>query len=135
MKKNKIPHPTPPNIQINSSLLWNKILFPPPPLQNIDPPLMPNYSINSHCKSSPKFSYYIDGSFIPPKEEANGLWTRETSSYKIYNPEKTFQSQKDFQQRSFNNKESPNGKKIFTNAHLIHEDIELSFTFFLEMTI
>lgn len=37
-------------------------------------------------KYPPQYCYYTDGSFIPPKETAQGHWKRENAGYGIYNP-------------------------------------------------
>ena len=65
--------PTPPNTIVNKNPKWNKLLYPPhinpPPTQA--PPL-PIYEINTIPKFPPQYSYYTDGSFVPPRKVENG---------------------------------------------------------------
>jgi len=49
---------------------------------------LPNYDIYTILKFPPQYSYYIDGSFLPPKEDNNGYWKKEKVGYGIYNPSK-----------------------------------------------
>jgi hypothetical protein len=44
----------------------------------------------------PEYSYYTDGSFVPPKQQDNGLWTQETSDYGIFNSIKNIEISKRF---------------------------------------
>ena len=59
--------PTPNNTPINKNTKWNKLLYPPHNNPSITPiPPIPNYEIQHTLKFLPQYSYYIDGSFIPP---------------------------------------------------------------------
>ena len=58
---------TPRNIPVNKNAKWNKLLYPRhinPPTTNT--PSLPNYEINTTLKFPPQYSYFIDGSFVPP---------------------------------------------------------------------
>ena len=79
--------PTPSNITVNPSKKWSKSNYPTTlPHNNVPTPQLPNYQTNLPLKFHPQFSYYIDGSFIKPKEIAPGEWRRERAGYGIYSP-------------------------------------------------
>ena len=81
--------PTPPYTKVNKNTKWNKLIYPPynnP--QNIDIISLPNFEINTILKFLPQYSYYTDGSFVPPKEADDGHWKKEKAGYGIYNPSK-----------------------------------------------
>jgi len=61
--------PTPYDTPVNKNPNWNKLLYPPPTISpaTIIPPA-PNYEIHTTLKFPPQYSYYTDGSFIPPKK-------------------------------------------------------------------
>jgi hypothetical protein len=80
--------PTPPNIQVNHIFQWDTLTYPSLLPFTILLPSMPTYNTDYPLKFSPEFSYCTDGSFVPPKEQDNGFWTRETSSYGIFNSPK-----------------------------------------------
>ena len=85
----KIP-PTPYNTHVNKNTKWNKLLYPPhtnTPTTNTPP--LPNYEITTTQKFPPQYSYYTDGSFIPPTKANDGHWKKEKAGYSIYNPTKT----------------------------------------------
>ena len=70
--------PTPPNTPVNKNTKWNKLLYPPhtnPSTPNIPP--LPNYEIYTTLKFPPQYSYYTDGSFIPPIKANDGHWKKE----------------------------------------------------------
>jgi hypothetical protein len=58
------------------------------------PPPLPYYTNNHPLKFPPEYSYYTDGSFVPPKQQENGLWTQETSRYGIFNSIKNIEISK-----------------------------------------
>ena len=71
----QIAPPTPPNTTVNPSKKWAKLHYPNPRQHNnISTPQLPNYQTNLPLKFHPQFSYYIDGTFIKPKEIAPGVW-------------------------------------------------------------
>ena len=82
--------PTPRNTPVNKNAKWNKLLYPPhtnsPPTNT---PTLPNYEINTTLTFPPQYSYYTDGSFIPPIKDNAGHWKKEKAGYEIYNPIKT----------------------------------------------
>jgi ribonuclease HI len=80
--------PTPPNTKVNKNTKWNKLTYPPHNLPNtwVDP--LPNFVINTTPKFLPQYSYYTDGSFLPPKEAEDGHWKKKKAGYGIYNPSK-----------------------------------------------
>jgi hypothetical protein len=71
------------NIQINLSLIWDR-LYHPPPLTNISVPPLPN-NINHLSKFLSELSFDIDGSFVPSKGKGNEIRKLETSRYCFYN--------------------------------------------------
>jgi hypothetical protein len=81
--------PTPHNTIVNKNPKWNKLLYPPytnRPTTQI--PAIPTYAINTTLKFPPRYSYYTDGSFIPPRQAENRRWKKEKAGYGIYNPTK-----------------------------------------------
>jgi ribonuclease HI len=81
--------PTPYNTIVNKNTKWNKLLYPPHTNQpTTQTPPIPTYEINTTLKFPPQYSYYTDGSFIPPKQAENRRWKKEKAGYGIYNPMK-----------------------------------------------
>ena len=74
----QITPPTPPNIPVNKSTKWNKLTHPPSNhLINTNIPTTPNFEINTTLKFPPQYSYYTDGSFVPPKQARVRHWKKE----------------------------------------------------------
>jgi hypothetical protein len=65
--------PTPPNIQLNHISQWDTLTYPSLLPFTILPPPLPTYNNDYPLKFPPKFSYYTNGSFVPPKEQDNGF--------------------------------------------------------------
>ena len=81
--------PTSHNTPVNKNSKWNKLLYPPHTnIPNTHTPQLPNYEINTTLKYPPQYSYYTDGSFIPPIKDNAGHWKKEKVGYDIYNPTK-----------------------------------------------
>ena len=81
--------PTPPNTIVNKNNKWNKTSYPPHnDITNRHISNLPNYEINTILKFPPQYSYYTDGSFIPPKKTRDRHWKKEKTGYGIYNPTK-----------------------------------------------
>ena len=81
--------PTPLNTPVNKNTRWNKLLYPPhtnPSTPNIPP--LPNYKTNTTLKFPPPYSYYTDGSFVPPIKTNDEHWKKKKIVYGIYNPTK-----------------------------------------------
>jgi hypothetical protein len=82
--------PTPNNTTVNRNNNWNKLLYPPhtnPSTTHIPP--IPNYETQPTLKFPSQYSYYTDGSFIPPMKANDRHWKKEKAGYGIYNPTKT----------------------------------------------
>jgi ribonuclease HI len=78
--------PIPPHTPVNPNAHWHKSPYPPSLRRHTISSLpLPTYATHFPPKFQPKISYYTDGSFIPPKENNDGLWTSETAGYGIYN--------------------------------------------------
>jgi hypothetical protein len=60
---------TPPDIQVNHILQWDILHYPSLLPYTIMPPPLPTYNNNHPLKFPPEFSYYTDGSFVPPKKQ------------------------------------------------------------------
>lgn len=61
--------PTSPNTIVYKNNKWNKISYPPHKnLRNVYIPTLPNFEVNTTLKIPPQYSYYTDGSFMPPKK-------------------------------------------------------------------
>jgi hypothetical protein len=86
--------PTPPHIQVNHIAQWDILLYPSLIPLTMAPPMLPYYTNNHPLKFPPEYSYYIDGSFVPPKQQDNGLWTHKTSGYGIFNSIKNIEISK-----------------------------------------
>lgn len=83
----KLPQQTPTNTIGNKHTKWNKTTHLPILQQNIlTLPPLPNYIHIRLLKYLPQYSYYIDGSFKPPKEIRPQIWKEERARYNIYNP-------------------------------------------------
>ena len=83
----QIAPPIPSNTNVNPSKKWSKSNYPYALAHNnIPAPQFPSYQTNLPLKFHPQFSYYMDGSFIKPKEIAPGVWRRERAGYGIYSP-------------------------------------------------
>ena len=82
--------PTSTNTLVNKNKNWNKLIYPPQINQTpTKTPPLPQYEINSILKFRPQYSYYTDGSFVPPRQNYDGHWKKEKAGYGIYNPTKT----------------------------------------------
>jgi hypothetical protein len=86
--------PTPLNMQVKYILQWDILHYPSLLPHNIVPPPLSNYNSNHLLKFPPEFNYYTDGLFVPPKQQDNDLWTRETSGYGIFNSIKNIEISK-----------------------------------------
>ncbi len=42
---------------------------------------LPDFEINTTLKFPPRYSYYTDGSFVPPKKARDGHWKKEEAGY------------------------------------------------------
>jgi hypothetical protein len=79
-----MPPPTPINTKVHKHPKWNKSSYPP----QINPPnalQIPDFSRTHQSKFPPQYCYYTDGSFIPPKQQANGMWDPTQARYGIWN--------------------------------------------------
>jgi hypothetical protein len=78
------PH-TPINIKVHKHLKWNKSLYPPQfiPSNSIQ---LPDFPHIHHSKFLLQYCYYLDGSFIPPKQITNVIWDPTRAGYSIWNP-------------------------------------------------
>ena len=91
----QIAPPTLSNTKINYNKIWSTL--PNPPFRNSDnhnTQLLLNYTFALPPKYPPKYSYYIDGSFFPPKQISSNNWRPETASYGVFNPIKNLQISK-----------------------------------------
>ena len=71
---------------------WHILTDPPPLLYTYnDTNPLSNYTFALLLKFPPKFSYYTDGSFKPPKQLSANNWRPETAAYGIYGPIKDLQ--------------------------------------------
>jgi hypothetical protein len=80
-----IPPPTPINTKVHKHPKWNKSSYPP----QFNPPStlpLPNFIHIYQSKFPPQHCYYIDGSFSPPKQQANRFWDLVQAGYRIWNP-------------------------------------------------
>ena len=80
-----IPPPTPNNTKVHKYPKWNKSPHPPQP-QLPKASQIPNFPHIYQAKFPPQYCYYIDGSFIQPKQQANGTWGLAQAGYGIWNP-------------------------------------------------
>jgi hypothetical protein len=80
--------PTPLNTPVNTNPKWHSLPSCPLQLQGHLPPPLSHYTSITVLKVLPQYSYYTDGSFIPPKLKNNDQWQRETTGYGIYNSTK-----------------------------------------------
>jgi hypothetical protein len=88
----QIAQPTPPQTKVQHHKTWNILLDPSFPIYPTHPPQpFPTYTVALPLKFPPEYSYYIDGSFYPPKQIAPNRWKPETASYGVYNPIKDIQ--------------------------------------------
>jgi ribonuclease HI len=79
------PPPTPINTKVHKHPKWNKSSYPPHlNLANTLP--LPDFPSIHQSKFLPQYCYYIDGSFTPPKKQANGSWDPTQAGYGIWNP-------------------------------------------------
>ena len=83
----KLPQSTPINIVVNKHTNWNKLTHLSMLNQNILI-LLPlrDYTHIRPLKYLLQYSYYIDGSFKPPKEMRPHIWKEKRAGYGIYNP-------------------------------------------------
>ena len=79
------PSPTPINTKVHKHPKWNKSTFSLQFYPTNTLPL-PDFSHMYQPKFPPQYCYYIDGSFIPPKKQANGMWDLAQVGYGIWNP-------------------------------------------------
>ena len=69
--------PTPQNTPVNKSKDKNKLIYPCATYQTaLNTPPFPNFITSTTPKFQPQYCYYIDGSFIPPTQNANGQWKK-----------------------------------------------------------
>jgi hypothetical protein len=47
---------------------------------------LPDFPYIHQLKFPPQYCYYTDGSFTPPKQQANGTWDPTQAGYGIWNP-------------------------------------------------
>jgi hypothetical protein len=77
--------PTPTNTKVHKHPKWNKSSDPP----HINPSTvfqLPNFPHTHQSKFPPQYYYYTNGSFTPPKQQANGTWNPAQAGYGIWNP-------------------------------------------------
>jgi ribonuclease HI len=79
------PPPTPTNTKIHKHPKLNKSSYPPQ-LNPLMAPQLPDFPHIHQPKFPPQYCYYTDGSFIPPKQQANGFWDPAQAGYGIWNP-------------------------------------------------
>jgi hypothetical protein len=88
----QIAQPTPRHTKVQIHKTRHTLPDPPPLLyihNNTNP--LPNYTFALPLKFPPKYSYYTDGSFKPPKQISTNNWRSKTASYGIYGPIKDLQ--------------------------------------------
>ena len=75
----QIAPPTPQNIEVNKCKIWNSLAYPTPNtyLYNTIPQI-PNYENDTPLKFPPKYCFYTDGSFNPPKKNGRHLAERRS---------------------------------------------------------
>jgi hypothetical protein len=76
------PPPTPINTKVHKHPKWNKSSYPTQFNPSNTLPL-PDFSYIHQSKFSPQYCYYTDGSFTPPKKQANGFWNLVQARYGI----------------------------------------------------
>jgi hypothetical protein len=120
----QIAQPTPPHRKVKNDKTWHTLstLILPMYTNTYIPPI-PNYTFALPVKFLPEYSYYMDGSFKPPKQIAPNIWRPEKASYGIYNPIKNLQIS-----------ERLPGLQNILIAELmaIHEVLKLSITTYIE---
>jgi hypothetical protein len=79
------PPPTPINTKVHKRPKWNKSSHLPQPNPSIALQL-PDFPHIHQPKFPPQYCYYTDGSFTPPKQQANGFWNPAQAGYGIWNP-------------------------------------------------
>jgi hypothetical protein len=79
------PPPTPTNTKVHKHPKWNKSSYPPQ-LNPAMAPQLPTFPHIHQPKFPPQYCYYTDGSFTPPKQQANGFWDPTQAGYGIWNP-------------------------------------------------
>jgi ribonuclease HI len=78
---------TPPNTKVQYNKTWHTLPDPPPPIHFANTALLfPNYTFALPLKYLPKYSYYTDGSFYPPKQISPNNWRPEMASYGVFSP-------------------------------------------------
>jgi hypothetical protein len=79
------PPPTPTNTKVHKHPKWSKSTYLPQtnPLNTLQ---LPDFPHTRHPKFPPQYCYYTDGSFTPPKIQANGFWDPAQAYYGIWNP-------------------------------------------------
>jgi ribonuclease HI len=78
------PPPIPANTKVHKHPKWNKSPYPPQtnPPNTLQLPYFPHIH---NSKFPPQYCYYTDGSFTPPKKQANGFWDLAQAGYGIWN--------------------------------------------------
>jgi hypothetical protein len=79
------PPPTPINTKVHKHPKWTKSTYPSQIYPTNASPL-PDYSNIHQSKFPPQYYYYTNGSFVPPKQQANGMWDPTQAGYGIWNP-------------------------------------------------
>jgi hypothetical protein len=79
------PPPTPNNTKVHKHPKWSKSPYLPQ-LNPSNAPQLPDFPHIYQAKFLPQYCYYTDGSFIPLKQQANGMWDRVQAGYGIWNP-------------------------------------------------
>ena len=88
----QIAPPTPQHTKVQDIKIWHTLPHPPSQIHNINStPPFPNYTFALPLKYPPEYSYYIDGSFFPPKQISPNNWRPEMASYGVFNPIKNLQ--------------------------------------------
>jgi ribonuclease HI len=73
------------NTKVHKHPKWNKSSYPP----QTNPPntlSLPDFPSIYQPKYPQQYCYYTNGSFIPPKQQANGFWDPAQAGYGIWNP-------------------------------------------------
>jgi hypothetical protein len=78
------PPPTPTNTKVHKHPKWHKSLYNLQFNPTTSPQLL-NFPPIRHSKFPPQYCYYIDGSFIPPKQLTNEIWDPVRVGYGIWN--------------------------------------------------
>ena len=83
------PPPNPSYTSINTNKIWNSLIYPlpipPHPISLHTMPPLVDYHTNFPLKFLPQYSFYIDGSFKPPKVKEDGTIIAEKAGHGIFN--------------------------------------------------